>query len=492
MLKRYLDFINESINESIDLILESDVIFSDKFRSVLKNVSTKSELAKVLMEIENKDLPVRSNYFDILSDDNNKVSFIPDSKAQEILKDVEDKVRFTGSGGGWLKHKSSNNGVFNALGYTYDEGKNPHSPNSHEIGDVIGRTVSESSGNVYVWVKWKNDSGDEVGEGVYNNQKLTPYDNRLKEVWSKSRQDLKIGKAIRALLKSANIEFLDKDLESLVNELKAEIAILNDKFSYFNVVKGDDIPYWYDYRKYEEQRGTLGGSCMKDVGNYYFDLYVKNPDVCQLVILKSEKNNDKIIGRALLWKLTDDNFFMDRIYTINDADVNLFREYAKKNGWYSKYYNNSTDDIKAIAPDGNTVDSLSGVVNIKPGYYEGYTYMDTLKWFTPDSGKLSVHSGQYNLESTGGSLDDEECEYCGGSGEYECGECYGSGEITCHNCEGSGEIECENCSGSGKDGEEECSDCSGSGEKECNFCGGSGEEDCDECNGYGEISCYNC
>ncbi len=491
MIKRYFEFIDYSVNESHELILESDVVYSDKFRSVLKNASTKSELAKKLIEIENKDLPVRSNFFDILSDDSNKISFIPDTKAQEILKDVEDKVRFTGSSGGWLKHKSSNDEIFNALGYIYDESKNPHSPNSSEIGDVISRTVSETSGNVYVWVKWKNESGVEVGEGVYNNQKLTPYDNRIKDVWSKNRQNINIGKAMRALLKSSDIEFLDKDLENLVNDLKAEIAILNDKFSYFHVVKGEDIVYWYNYRKYKIQSGTLGSSCMKDANPHYFDLYVKNPDVCQLVILKSENDDDKIIGRALLWKLTDGNLFMDRIYTINDADVNLFREYAKKNGWYSKYYNNSGDDVKAIGPDGSTVDSLSGVVNIKSGYYNGYTYMDTFKWFTPGSGKLSIHSGDYNLESTDGTLD-EECEYCGGSGEYECDECGGSGERECHKCESSGEIECENCSGSGKDGEEECSDCSGSGKEECTVCGGSGEEDCDECNGYGEITCYNC
>jgi len=491
MLKRYLDFINESIKKSYDFLLESDVVFSDKFRFVLKNTSTKSELAKTLIEIENKDLPVRSNYFDILSDDNNKISFIPDSKAQEILKDVEDKVIFTGSSGGWLKHKSSNGEIFNALGYTYDESVSPHSPNRNEVGDVMGRTVSQTSGNTYVWVKWKNESGQEVGEGVYNNRKLSPYDSRVKEVWSKSRQNINIGKAMRALLKSSNIEFLDKDLESLVNDLKAEIAILNDKFSYFDVVKGSDIPYWYDYRKYEEQRGTLGSSCMKDADNYYFDLYVKNPDVCQLVILKSENDDEKIIGRALLWKLTDGNLFMDRIYTINDADVNLFREYAKKNGWYSKYSNNSTADIEAISPDGSTVESLSGEVNIKKGYYDGYTYMDTLKWFTPSRGKLSVHSGDYELENTDGTLD-EECEYCGGSGEYECGECYGSGNHECDDCSGSGEIECLSCSGSGTDGEEECSDCSGSGEIECPECGGSGEHECSDCNGYGYITCYEC
>ena len=492
MIKKYLDFV-EVLNESYELILESDVVYSDKFRSALKNVSDRSELAKKLMEIENKDLPVRSNFFDILSDTNDKLSFIPDSKAQEILKDIEDKVKYIGPYG-WLKHSNVNNKIFNKLGYTYEEGNVPYSPSPDDIGKVINRAIS-TKGYTYVWVKWENGAGEELGEGVYNNNKLIPYDERIKQVWSKSRQDLKIGRALRALLKSADISFLDKELEELVNQLKAEIGIMNDKFSLFEIVKGNDIAYWYDYNKYYKQSGTLGSSCMKYGEDYYFDIYTSNPSVCQLVILKSEKDKEKIVGRALLWKLTDGNYYMDRIYTNKDSDVNLFREFSKQNGWYYKYHNNSIGDIKAVGPDGEIKIDLSGEVKIKEGYYSGYPYMDTFKWFTPDSGKLSTHSGVYQLENTNGTL--EECEYCGGSGEHECAECYGSGEVECPDCSGSGREECSECEGSGeyKDSEgdeKKCSECEGSGEMDCTECYGSGEYECPDCSGYGEVTCYNC
>lgn len=493
MIKKYLEFV-EVLNESYELILESDVVYSDKFRTALKKVSNSSELAKKLIEIENKDLPVRSNFFDILSDTNDKLSFIPDSKAQEILKDIEDKVKYVGPYG-WLKHSNANNKIFNDLGYTYQEGNSPYSPSSDDIGKVMNRAIS-TKGYTYVWVKWENESGEELGEGVYNNNKLIPYDERIKQVWSKSRQDLKIGRALRALLKSADISFLDKELEELVNQLKAEIGIMNDKFSFFDVVKGDDITYWYNFNKYYKQSGTLGSSCMKHGDSYYFDIYASNPDVCQLVILKSEKDTDKIVGRALLWKLTDGNYFMDRIYTIKDSDVNLFREFCKNNGWYYKYYNNSSELVKAVGPDGEINDSLSGNINIKKGYYNGYPYMDTFKWFSPGSGKLSIHSGDYELENTDGTLG-EECEYCGGSGEYECPECYGSGEVECSDCSGSGREECSECEGSGEYEDSEgnkkkCEECEGSGEMDCIECGGSGEHNCLECNGLGEVTCYNC
>jgi GR25 family glycosyltransferase involved in LPS biosynthesis len=493
MIKKYLQFINESIY-NYELILESDVVFSDKFRSALHSIAKKNiqetEIAKKILELENKDLPVASNYFDILSDKDDKISFIPDRKAQEILKDIEDKVRFIGSSGGWLKHKETNSKIFEALGYTYEEGKIPYSPNSSDIGNVIKRTVSEISGKTYVWVKWINDQGEEIGQGVYNNEKLTPYDNKSMEVWSKYRQDVKIGKAIKALLKSGQIEVTDKQLEKFVNSFKAEIGIINNKFSLFEVVSGADIAYWYHYSKYEEISGTLGSSCMRAGDSSYFDIYTSNPNVCQLVILKSEQNKEKIVGRALLWKLNDGNQFMDRIYTINDSDVNLFREYAKSNGWFSKRHNDSDNEVYAIAPDGQNYDSLSNKITIKKGYYDGYPYMDTFKWFST-SGKLSTDSGDYELINTDGTLEGY-CEYCGGEGSYDCGNCDSHGTVDCYHCDGNQTIECGDCDGTGKNGEEDCSNCDGSGKQDCDECGGSGEMDCGECNGYGTITCYEC
>ena len=118
---------------------------------------------------------------------------------------------------------------------------------------------------------------------------------------------------------------------------------MNDRFQYFETITGDDIAYWYNYSNYKERSGTLGSSCMSNVEDYYFDIYTSNPDTCSLVILKSQEDDSKIVGRALLWTLTSGKKFMDRIYTIKDSDVQLFRDWAKENGWYSKYYNNSSD-----------------------------------------------------------------------------------------------------------------------------------------------------
>ena len=56
----------------------------------------------------------------------------------------------------------------------------------------------------------------------------------------------------------------------------------------------------------------------------YLDIYVMNPEVCRLLILKDEENEDKIRARALVWKLDDDSFFMDRIYYTEQHEIDIF------------------------------------------------------------------------------------------------------------------------------------------------------------------------
>ena len=146
MIKRYLDF----INESLELLFESNVVYSNNFRKVVGKIE--HPLAKAILEIENQDHPVRNNYLDINLKSNDKLGFIPDRKAQEILGDTKVYVNFVGSGGGWLRNKEVNQGIFDKLGYTYEEGAEPYNAPSVEVGEIIAETLSETSGKKYVWV----------------------------------------------------------------------------------------------------------------------------------------------------------------------------------------------------------------------------------------------------------------------------------------------------------------------------------------------------
>lgn len=507
MIKRYLDF----IGESFEFLLESDVVYSDKFRKVISNIQ--SPISSKLLEIENKDLPVRSNYFDILKDKNDTITFLPDRKAQEILKDnSKEMVSFRGDGG-WLTHNITENGaIFDLLGYK-PQADAPYKPQSSDIGEVVKKIVSPTSGKTWVWVKFQN------GEGVYNQQKLTVVDDSSAKLWGRGRQEIGVGRGIRALLSSTGEKIVDKELEEFVNLYKSAIDKLNDKFFFFEEVKGNDIGYWYNSDNYYVRSGQLGSSCMASVDSNYFDIYMSNPDRISLIIYKCPDNPDTILGRALLWTLNDGKKFMDRIYTSNDSDIQLFRQYAKENGWYYKYHNSSTDSGQAFDPEGNTV-RLDLTVNIRKGYYKRYPYLDTLKYWSPDSGIISnnSHKGEYTLEDTGGDYSrcDNcggsgriECYDCGGNGEQECSNCGGDGEIECSNCDGNGEVDCSNCDGSGniEDSEgnevectkcsgnglcDECPECRGTGNNECGDCGGRGEVECENCNGAGEYDCPDC
>jgi hypothetical protein len=485
MIKRYLDF----INESLELLFESNVVYSNNFKKVVGKIE--HPIAKAIIEIENQDHPVRNNYLDVNLKSNDKLGFIPDRKAQEILGDTKVYVNFVGSGGGWLRNKEVNQSLFDKLGYTYEEESEPYNAPSTEVGEVISEVISETSGKKYAWVKFSG------GQGVYNTEKLRIVDQKEKALWSKGRQEIFVGRGIRALLTSAGVQFLDKDLEEFVNLYKATVDKMNDRFQYFESIKGQEIGHWYHYSNYKERQGSLGSSCMSNVNTDYFDIYISNPDVCELVILKSEEDDSLIVGRALLWTLSDGKKFMDRIYTIKDSDVQLFRDWSRENGWYTKQYNSSTDSGRANAPDGAQVDLGTLIVDIKKGMYEAYPYLDTLKYFNPGKGTLSNRrsSGEeYTLEDTSGEL--WRCEYCGGSGMQTCSNCGGDGNFNCYRCGGDGEKDCSECGGSGKiegeEGEEECPDCNGKGKEECSYCEGSGSEECYECSGRGEHSCYEC
>jgi hypothetical protein len=515
MLKKYFDFINES------LILESDVVYSDKFRNILSNIDT--EISKKLIEIENKDLPVSSNYFDI-SSKNNMISFIPDKKVQQITKDMKEYWVFIGPYG-WLKHSKSNDGIFSKLGYV-PEG-DTYSPNSEDIGEMVAETVTKSN-KTYCWIKFMNSNGDYIGQGVYNKEKIRKSyfyiksdegveeiiraEDKEKEFWTKNRQEIGVGRGIRALLSKNNDNFLDKDIEQFVNIYKSKIDKLNNLFNLFEVVKGDKIAHWYHSSNYYKIEGTLGKSCMRNAYPSWLEIYTENPEQCSMVILKSNENNNKIVGRALLWTLVDGKKFMDRIYTINDSDVEFFRDYAKENGWYSKYNNNSGTNSESYAPDGTEVDlDLKVILSFKE--FDNYPYLDTIKFYTPWTGELNNYDGDLQLNDTDGGPYDT-CEYCGGSGQSECGECEGSGNVGCYRCESSGNIECSTCVGVGRehcttcdgsgevddvtcgdcdgDGDIICEDCDGDGKNDCSLCDGDGENSCSYCDGNGTVNCSEC
>ena len=143
-LLKYNDYITEKV--AYELILESKVVFSKKFINLLNKMKS-NKIASKLLGIYSKDIKIAHNYIDI-TDSKDAVSFTPDRKAQELLKDkpqlweVIDSQRF-------LTHSNGNNKLFKQLGYEKPDGE-PWSPNTETIGIIRKETISESSGKTYV------------------------------------------------------------------------------------------------------------------------------------------------------------------------------------------------------------------------------------------------------------------------------------------------------------------------------------------------------
>ncbi len=510
MVKKYFEF----INENFELILESDVKYSEKLRKVLKKIG--GPVSDSLLDIENKDYPVQSNYFDI-SDANDTISFTPDRKVKEILDNNKNKWRYSITGK-FLDSDSRFNYLWEPLELERKQIETePPIGTMGTLGKEVISPVSQKKFVVFIPddTEYKpipvNIEALRLGSGE------DPSD-----FFKISRQIIRVGRGVRTLLNTAKVEISDKEIEDFVNKYKATIDSINDIFSNFEIVNGYSIAEWYDYERYEKgtDRGTLGSSCMANVSDDFFDIYCSNPDKISLVIYKSPDSPNKIRGRALVWKLNDDKMFMDRIYTHEDSDVELFRQYAKKNGFYCKYQNSSGTGNDTFAPDGS-VRRIELDVKLKPRRYDNYPYLDTLKYYNPEKGEIGNcrSSGSLTLEDTDGGYSGGECERCGGDGEYECGECDGRGDVICSVCDGNEVIECDKCSGDGEEacavckgtgkieddgisiscnnpycveGIIKCSKCGGDGEVECDNCDGNGRTTCEECNGNGMISCDNC
>ena len=490
MINNYTDFIFES------LLNESIVVFSDKFKNLLKKID--SPVAKSLLDIESKDLNVANNYIDI-ADNKNQITFITDRKAKELLSSPEAK-KVTHMGSGHLTHAESNNKVFAGLGYT-PEGPHTYYPQSGEEGFIESEYRSPTTGNVYCKVVFPG------GISIINKARLRTSD-LSKVPFTKNRQPGRIGASVQALLRSADVTYSNSEIEQFVNKYKSEFDRFNDAFRNFELVSGNDIHHWYQYQNYlhGKSKGQLSNSCMSSAPERWLEIYTENPDVCNLLILKDDDQPDKIKGRALVWKLSfpADTTYVDRIYTHYDSDLELFKQYIAQQGWMLKNrYTSSTDDSTMIAPDGTEVRPKYLEVRVQAKEYGGYPYLDTLKHYTPSSGILSSGDGEYQLEDTGGGYSNQECEYCSGDGYNECGDCYNRGTVDCDNCsrgsidcpdcDATGQVECANCDGKGVDEEgNPCEDCEGDGTVNCEECRGNGSRECPDCDGDGRVECGNC
>jgi hypothetical protein len=360
MILRYNKFIEEDLLFE-SLINETYVYYVKDFKDVLYKLSKQSEIAKDLIDLEYKDVKNDMTFIS-LSD---REGYISGSTLRNLKNNVEKS--FTD----WAK--------------------------GHNLGDERTKQILDI-------MLSKIDKGETTQTDV--NHLFNEYDLK-----SKSRNDVKLGRLVNALLPG---KYTSKDIEEFTNKFKAS---LSKQGEYFEEVSGDAINIWYNADNYKEMSGTLGNSCMARKSGL-FGIYTENTDVCKMLILLED---DKLIGRALVWKLSSikiygkdpaqDSWFMDRQYTIKDSDVEKFRNYAKEKGWIYKSSNNH-HSFSNVTIDGEEKNATLEV-QLKAKNYGRYPYMDTFKRFDPNEGILyndddedESYEGQYILNDTGGGYEE--------------------------------------------------------------------------------------
>jgi hypothetical protein len=209
-----------------------------------------------------------------------------------------------------------------------------------------------------------------------------PYKN------SKKENILKIGRLIVKL----NLQYTSSEIEVFTNKFKAAIKEhinLDYYSSNLEIVSGEDIRKWYLVDNYKhDDSSTLSKSCMKHhMCQEFLDIYVNNPNSCRMLILKE---NEKLIARALLWKVKSNKnkttknkfeYILDKIYSSNTYDEYVIKKWAMKNNWAIRISNE-----QYIYNNQVHFDNL--VVKVIPKKYKYYPYMDTFTRYDYIKGHL--------------------------------------------------------------------------------------------------------
>lgn len=219
------------------------------------------------------------------------------------------------------------------------------------------------------------------------------------EYWTSSRRfHMKPGGFISKIFKDVS----SKDVEVFSNLYRSEVR--KPKFE-FKIFTGQDIRNLYHYEKHASNDGSLGVSCMRyDSCQKLFNLYVENPDKISLLVMLNE--DGEVMGRSLLWNF-DTNKIMDRIYTVNDEQLPFFfRKWATENGYYYKAQQNWYNSIQ-FERLGEGKKLFKFDIKIDNSDFRYYPYMDTFKFFNPDTGTFSNYRpdgrDHYTLCSSDGS-----------------------------------------------------------------------------------------
>jgi hypothetical protein len=307
-----------------------------------------------------------------------------------------------------VKLKTYSDFLLESVLYTSDEFKKVLSSMNDETARHLLSLIDKDIKTNYNILK-TTDANDTISF-IPDNQAITKLKSiNLPALFLSKANTTSIGRICRSILNDNGISKTDKEMEIFVNGFKAAYDKINTKEDSIRIVSGEDIRYWYFEERYcdatRRSRGSLGKSCMRyDEAQDYLNIYVKNPDVCKLVIQVDEGN--KLLSRALLWETTNNSLYLDRVYYTNDSDNQLLASWTKE-----KFKDRNVIFI-------GTREKLE--VKLGPILdYVQYPYMDSFVYFYAGEQKLYNYDPDkverkklFYLQETDGSADRQDNRFC--------------------------------------------------------------------------------
>lgn len=216
------------------------------------------------------------------------------------------------------------------------------------LEQVLSQINSDLSNEILDFLK-----SDKIkDESTVDEVDFTPQDNmtitlRKKKEHGTELANVKLVKALRYLgydimsfianLPREKKYQLSEILTALKTDVQRGVGVKNKVFGSsktpydLKIVRGDKILWAYLCDNYDlenpdlDESGNLPKSCMRfEKSQKYVRFYTMFPDVISMALL-TNKNNGKVMGRALIWK-TNKGQYMDRIFTINKGLEPLFNK----------------------------------------------------------------------------------------------------------------------------------------------------------------------
>jgi hypothetical protein len=228
---------------------------------------------------------------------------------------------------------------------------------------------------------------------------------KVEDPWVNGRVKIKIGRFVKRFLTEfsfINFHIDDKLIEKFVNIYK---SYFSRDISKLKIVEGEDILNYYLEFNYHtlngNKNGSLWNSCMRQPNrNKFMRLYAENPNKVKMLVFFSDEG--KVRARALLWYGVKDHKnpdveykFMDRVYFYYDHDVNFFKEWAKENGYLTKWEQSAKSQMY-FDENGEPVNKSLYVILDKVNF-PYYPYLDTFKFFNCIKSRFS-NSDYYSFD----------------------------------------------------------------------------------------------